>query len=148
MSTPGRASFRASLKASMGSVLSAASRPAASRARTSSWNRQTNQERRTSTDALKRFLERIHGGDIPVNIRRNVHRSLLQRIITLEDLVACEDDDLIATLLVDTAVFDGLMGPTYRWWFQCALKEERRRQKGSRWPQSVDAVTSAAETRL
>lgn len=80
---------------------------------------------------LKRFLEDVHGGDIPEKIRRNVHRSLLQRVITLEDLVACEDDDLVARLLRDTSVFDGLMGPTYCFWFQCALRQERLRRNAN-----------------
>jgi hypothetical protein len=83
---------------------------------------------------LKRFLEDVHGGDIPEKIRRNVHRSLLQRVITLEDLVACEDDDLVARLLHDTAVFDGLMGPTHCFWFQCALRQERLRRQNANDP--------------
>ena len=51
----------------------------------------------------------------------------MQRSLLIEDLVSCCDDDRVSDLLADCHIFDGLMGPTYKFWFMCALQEERRR---------------------
>ena len=90
-------------------------------------------------DGIASFLERIHNGDMPIRIRRVVERSLQQRSITLDDLLACDSDELLESLLVEAAIFDGIMGPTYRFWFMCALRERRCALRDERHQQLLGA---------